>query len=319
MSSSITSQSSGPMLRIKAPAKINLHLEVLGLRNDGFHELAMVMQTIDLADFIEIKPKSDGLITLTTDSPELATGEENLIVKAAKLLRSRSGMSNLGAAMHLEKNIPIGAGLAGGSSDGAAALFGLNVCWNLSFTTGELIELASELGSDVAFCLEGGSKLCFGRGEKLEDIVGPDEPMSVILVKDPDMSISTPWAYELCKEVNGRKYLNNEHDFEVSRQQLRNSSWLHPLRSSNPPPLENDLENVVSSKTPSIENSLSLLRAIPGSLGAAMSGSGPSCFALFSTYKDAKYFFDQYRHKLEKHGLQIWCCPFCDEGVRLEK
>ena len=106
---------SGNFLRINAPAKINLHLEVLGLRQDGFHELAMVMQSIDLADSLVITSNNDGLIKLKVDDPSLSAGDDNLIMKAARLLRTRSGIASLGANIYLEKNIPIGAGLAGGS------------------------------------------------------------------------------------------------------------------------------------------------------------------------------------------------------------
>ena len=104
------------MLTVTAPAKVNLHLEVLGLRSDGFHELAMVMQSIDLADSLQFTNTADAQITLRCDDPSLSTGADNLVLKAAKLLRSRSGFSELGVSMHLEKRIPIGAGLAGGLS-----------------------------------------------------------------------------------------------------------------------------------------------------------------------------------------------------------
>ena len=116
---------------VSAPAKINLHLEVLGLRSDGFHELAMVMQSIDLADELRCENTADGAITLSCDQPGLSCGDDNLIIRAAQLLRARSGFGELGARMHLSKRIPIGAGLAGGSSDGAAALVALNRLWGL--------------------------------------------------------------------------------------------------------------------------------------------------------------------------------------------
>ena len=114
-------------ITVTAPAKVNLHLEVLGLRDDGFHELAMVMQSIDLADRLTFTASSDARLTLSCDDPSLSVGEDNLVLRAAQLLRSRSGFPELGAAIHLEKQIPIGAGLAGGSSDGAAALLGRGV------------------------------------------------------------------------------------------------------------------------------------------------------------------------------------------------
>lgn len=117
------------MITVTAPAKVNLHLEVLGLRSDGFHELAMVMQSIDLADRLSFQNTADAQLSLTCDDASLSVGDDNLILRAAQLLRDRSGLSELGASIHLEKRIPIGAGLAGGSSDGAAALVGLNAIW----------------------------------------------------------------------------------------------------------------------------------------------------------------------------------------------
>jgi len=122
-------------LQVSAPAKINLHLEVLGLRPDGFHELAMVMQTLDLADSLSLRPTADGAVTLHCDRADLPTDSNNLIVKAAELIKQRVGLPELGVAMDLTKRIPIGAGLAGGSSNGAAALVGLNTLWGCGFSS----------------------------------------------------------------------------------------------------------------------------------------------------------------------------------------
>ncbi len=155
-------------LLVSAPAKINLHLEVLGLRPDGFHELAMVMQMLDLADQLRLRPTADGQISLTCNRADLPTDGSNLIVKAAELLKARVGLPELGASIELEKRIPIGAGLAGGSSNGAAALVGLNALWGCGFSRQQLLEMAAQLGSDMPFCIDGGTQLCFGRGEVLE-------------------------------------------------------------------------------------------------------------------------------------------------------
>ncbi len=318
MSSKSSVTTSENLLRIKAPAKINLHLEVLGLRKDGFHELAMVMQSIDLADYLEIKSNLDGLISLTVDNSDLSTGDDNLIVKAARLLRNRAGLDSLGANIHLEKNIPIGAGLAGGSSDGAAALLGLNSFWKLSFTNKQLMDFAAELGSDMPFCLQGGSQLCFGRGEKLEPLGNSGDSLAVILVKDPLTSVSTPWAYALCKETNGSTYLKSENDFELRRQRLKKENWLIPLSALNPPPLKNDLQQLVAKATPSVQKSLELLSELPDTIGIAMSGSGPSCFALFPTFTLAKKVLNENRRRLEEFGLDSWCCSFQPKGVTLE-
>ena len=131
-----------------ANAKINLHLEVLGIRSDGFHELAMVMQSINLSDQIKMINSVDNNITLKSNNNEISNGEDNLIIKAAKLLRSQVRNTQLGVEIELEKNIPIGAGLAGGSTDAAATLVGLNKLWNLNLHINELENISKEIGSE---------------------------------------------------------------------------------------------------------------------------------------------------------------------------
>ena len=139
------------ILQKKAPAKLNLHLEVLGLRPDGFHELAMLMQTIDLFDHISASAGVAGVVSLSCSDQSLGVDESNLIVKAAVALKSHCNRPDLGAQLHLQKNIPIGAGLAGGSSDAATALLLLNEFWQLGLSMAELGQIAAILGSDVPF------------------------------------------------------------------------------------------------------------------------------------------------------------------------
>ena len=305
------------MLTVTAPAKVNLHLEVLGLRSDGFHELAMVMQSIDLADCLQFTNTADAQITLRCDDPSLSTGADNLVLKAAELLRARSGFNELGAAMHLEKRIPIGAGLAGGSSDGAAALVGLNALWGLGYTPAALESMAAELGSDMPFCVAGGTQLCFGRGELLETVAPTTEGLAVLLVEDPLVSVSTPWAYQRCKELKQKDYLQGEMAFEQRRQDLRQAPWLQPLRAGCPPPLRNDLEGVVAPETQAVQASLQLLQTLPNTLAVAMSGSGPSCFALFRDQDQCDQAAADLAPELKSAGLSAWACPFRSDGVRI--
>jgi 4-diphosphocytidyl-2-C-methyl-D-erythritol kinase len=305
------------MLTVTAPAKVNLHLEVLGLRSDGFHELAMVMQSIDLADSLQFTNTADAQITLRCDDPSLSTGADNLVLKAAMLLRSRSGFSELGVSMHLEKRIPIGAGLAGGSSDGAAALVGLNALWGLGYTPAALESMAAELGSDMPFCVAGGTQLCFGRGELLEPVAPTTEGLAVLLVKDPLVSVSTPWAYQRCKELKCMHYLEGEMAFEQCRQNLREAPWLQPLRAGCPPPLRNDLQVVVAPETQAVQASLQLLKMLPNTLAVAMSGSGPSCFALFRDQDHCDQAAADLAPKLKTAGLSAWSCSLRSDGVRI--
>jgi len=306
-------------LHALAPAKINLHLEVLGLRPDGFHELAMLMQSLDLADGLALSARSDGLLTLSCDAPELPTDGNNLIVKAAELLRRQAGRPELGAELTLTKRIPIGAGLAGGSSDAAAALLGLNQLWGLGLDQADLLSLAAELGSDVPFCLVGGTQLCFGRGERLEPVdPGATEPLAVLLIKDPTASVSTPWAYGQCRNLRGDFYLDHELDFEQRRASLRKGPLLAGLRGERPlPPLRNDLQAVVAPEQASVRQGLALLRQAEGQQGVAMSGSGPSLFALFTGLEQAEAALSQLSAALDGAGFDAWCCRCSSMGARL--
>ena len=164
-------------LRLSCRAKINLTLEIIGERPDGYHEIASVMQALDLHDTLELQPL-DGL-SFTCSQPELA-GEDNLVLKAARLLQSATGARE-GAHLHLVKRIPVAAGLGGGSSDAAEALRGLNLLWGKPLSFAELVALAGQVGSDVPFFLFDGTALVTGRGEKVEPLP-PMPPRWVVLV-----------------------------------------------------------------------------------------------------------------------------------------
>jgi len=192
---------------IKSPAKINLHLEVIGKREDGFHELAMIMRNIDLSDYLEFQINDEGLIKLESDCNDLSLSGDNLIVKSANLLRKKSNI-DFGANIFLRKNIPIGAGLAGGSSNAAATLIGLNKLWDLNLDKETLCSLASNLGSDIPFFINGGIQLCFGRGEILEKLDSYFE-YGVILLKNPNVSVSTAETYKKYSNRFCDQYLTN--------------------------------------------------------------------------------------------------------------
>ena len=305
-------------LSVCSPAKINLHLEVLGLRPDGFHELAMLMQTIELVDVLHLAPTADGRIALHCDHPGLPTDGRNLIVRAAELLRSRAGLPELGAAMQLRKRIPIGAGLAGGSSNGAAALHGLNVLWGLGHTPAELEVLAAELGSDMPYCLAGATQLCFGRGERLEPLPAA-RGLAVLLLKHPGTSVSTPWAYGRCRALRADDYLRSEQAFEQRRQALRHGPLVRALAGGAAlPPLRNDLQAVVEPEVASVAEGLALLRSLTTPLAVAMSGSGPSLFALFADLDQALAAQAQLAEPLESGGFHSWACALRSGGVMLE-
>jgi 4-diphosphocytidyl-2-C-methyl-D-erythritol kinase len=308
-----------PELRVSAPAKINLHLEVLGMRPDGYHELAMVMQSLDLSDTLRLIPSADGRIQLGCDRSDLPTDSDNLVVRAAEGMRDRVGLPDLGASIHLEKRIPIGAGLAGGSSDAAAALVGLNALWGLDLGADQLHDLAAELGSDVPFCLEGGTRLCFGRGEIQEAVALAKPPeLGVLLVKSPAVTVSTPWAYGRFRQMRGDFYLEREADFEQRREALRRGPLIEALRGEAPwPPIRNDLQTVVAPEVESVGQGLALLKRADGALAVAMSGSGPSLFALFPHHDHAVAARAALGERLREAGLEAWCCTCRHRGVEL--
>jgi 4-diphosphocytidyl-2-C-methyl-D-erythritol kinase len=266
-----------------------------------------------------LRSTADATIRLRTDNRDLPTDGSNLIVKAAELLRARVGLPELGAEATLHKRIPVGAGLAGGSSDGAAALVGLDALWGLGLGRERLHGLAAELGSDMPFCLEGGTQLCFGRGERLEPVrQARAGERAVLLLKHPGASVSTPWAYGRCRELRGDFYLDNEDDFEQRRQALRQGPLLAALAGPGPlPPLRNDLQAVVAPEVESVRTGLDLLRHHPGALAVAMSGSGPSLYAIYPDLAAAEAARSALSAALEQHGFEAWCCRCGGSGVSL--
>ena len=300
---------------LRAPAKINLHLEVIGKREDHYHELSMIMQSIDLYDFLEIEENNRGAINLKSNCQELSLNEDNLIIKAASLLKDFSGNNKLGANIFLTKNIPIGAGLAGGSTDAAATLIGLNKLWKLNLDGKTLQSLASKLGSDIPFCLDGGFQFCFGKGEILEKY-NFDLNLALILLKDPDLSISTADTYKkyslkFCNDkLLDMDYVNKQRDFlKLNR--------INDFKSNNKFLIKNDLQKIVEEENPSVKKSLSLLSEFEDSLSFSMSGSGPSCFALFKNFNTADISLRKNNNYIKENGFDSWVCKFDKEGVKI--
>jgi 4-diphosphocytidyl-2-C-methyl-D-erythritol kinase len=272
-------------MRILAPAKINLHLRVGPPRADGFHPLLTWMTTIGLHDSIDLEPlhRDTGLrpapaateIKMTCTDPTLPTDDRNLVVKAAKLLR---GESNHSAAIHLEKKIPHGGGLGGGSSDAAFTLLALNEFWHLEKTTAALSELAAKLGSDIPFFLHGPSSICRGRGEEVRPIASPALARWVMLIL-PEMSMPTPAVY---KQFDTMK-LGETSTIEIEPDW---NQWAALSSQNLLPKLVNDLEPPAFA----IEPRLAKLRAdLEQQLSrpVRMSGSGSSLFTLYDTRGEA--------------------------------
>ncbi|WP_018978474.1 4-(cytidine 5'-diphospho)-2-C-methyl-D-erythritol kinase [Saccharibacillus kuerlensis] len=259
----------------KAPAKINLMLDVLHKRNDGFHEVEMIMTMVDLADRLTLSNSGTGRISLSSQSGYIPLDDKNLAVKAARLLKQRFGV-NRGVHMHLEKRIPVAAGLAGGSSDAAAALRGLNRLWELGLSMTELEELGAELGSDVPFCVRGGTALATGRGEKLETI--PNPPRCWVVLAKPPINVSTADVYGGLKAAE----IAVHPSASGMREALEQGSFNRVCAG-----LGNVLEDVTLNLYPDVRRLKEIMEQL-GSDGVLMSGSGPTVFGLVAKEEKAK-------------------------------
>lgn len=278
MQSNITAE-----VTLKAYAKINLALDVLYKRQDGFHEVTMIMQSVSLADDIRLEKRDEG-ITLHVDVPGLAADKTNLAFRAAALLKNTYGIKR-GVHIELVKKIPVAAGLAGGSADAAAVLKGLSRLWNLGLSMPELERLGADLGSDVPFCLHGGTMLAVGRGEKLLPL--PAIPKCYIILAKLPIHVSTAWVYG-----HYRADRVQEHpDLEAMKEGLKNKD-LTAIAAR----LGNVLESVTISAYPGIANLKQSMQE-NGALNSLMSGSGPTVFGLVKGRDRAEHIAAQ----LKKH------------------
>jgi 4-diphosphocytidyl-2-C-methyl-D-erythritol kinase len=253
----------------KAPAKINLMLDVLHKRADGFHEVEMIMTMVDLADRLELSELKRDSIIISSQAGYIPLDEKNLAFQAARLIKDRYNVRS-GVHIHLDKRIPVAAGLAGGSSDAAATLRGLNRLWRLGIPAQELQELGAELGSDVPFCVTGGTALATGRGERLTQIASP--PQCWVVLAKPPINVSTA-------EVYGRVRANNiaVHPSALRMQQAIEAGDFSAVCAG----LGNVLEDVTLKLHPEVQQLKEAMMKL-GADGVLMSGSGPTVFGLVS-------------------------------------
>ena len=299
---------------VKSPAKINLHLEIIGKREDGYHELAMIMQNIDLSDYIEFENNQIGEIKLKSDSKDLSLDEDNLIIKAANYIKDISKNKELGANIFLKKNIPIGAGLAGGSSNAAATLVGLNKLWALDLDYDTIFILSAKLGSDVPFFIEGGCQFCFGRGEILEKY-SSNFDFGVILLKNPNISISTVDTYKKYSQEFCPKYFTETEKTNKIRNDLRVNGFNDFKFSEQRINVKNDLQVIVERENNSVKKALYLLSNLQNCLSFSMSGSGPTCFALFKDINKASEVYEQNHKMFKNNGFEAWVCKLINSGI----
>lgn len=261
------------MVTILGRAKINLTLDILGLREDGYHEIATVMQSLALADTLTFSRQEEG-ITLTVDLPWLEADERNLAHRAAALIMKECGLRG-GVHIAIAKRIPVAAGLAGGSADAAATLRGMNELYGIGLSDKELCALGAQLGSDIPFSLVGGTVLATGRGEIMQRLA--DFPVTSVVLAKPPVSVSTPWAYR-------------SYDAHPPEYHPDNTAFMEALtrgdRAACAHLIGNVLEPVTEAEHPVIGDYRARMRA-HGALCAMMSGSGPTVFGLFAQEQTA--------------------------------
>ena len=259
-------------MRLRALAKINLGLDILGKREDGYHEVRMIMQTIQMYDVLEMKKKKSPGISLAVNYPFIPSDERNLVYKAAKLLMDEFQVEE-GVSIHLDKFIPVAAGMAGGSSDAAAALVGINRLFRLGLTERDLMERAVNIGADVPYCVMRGTALAEGIGEKLTRIARM--PQCYVLVGKPGINVSTKAAYESLK----LDQIQTHPDIDGMVRDIENSDLYSMVNK-----MGNVFEPGIIGKYPVIREIKDLMEE-HGALKAMMSGSGPTVFGIFDDKK----------------------------------
>lgn len=265
----------------KAPAKINLSLDILGKRDDGFHDVEMIMTTIDLSDRIELHPLDHNEIKVSLESRYVPNDERNLAFKAAQIMKKTY---NIEKGIHIKviKNIPVSAGLGGGSSDAAAVLRGLNQLWSMNIPVEQLAMMGLAIGSDVPFCVVNSTALVKGRGEIIQKLPSPP-PCWIVLAK-PDLGVSTKTVFQ--KVVVGN--LTHPNTNEII-QALMDKDFFRLCNN-----LGNSLEDVTSELYPEVRQLISKMKQV-GSSNVLMSGSGPTVYSLVEQESTAQRLYNGLR------------------------
>jgi len=259
--------------KASAPAKINLTLDILGKRPDGYHDVAMLMQSVSLADTVELTLTDNEDITISCSDPAIPCDNRNIVYKCSEAFFKATGIKNTGISLYIEKLIPSEAGLAGGSADGAATLRLLNLAFDAHLTDKELCEIGAKCGADIPFCISGGTKLATGTGTTLYKV--RSMPKCFIVIVKPDVSVSTREAYALADNRQGLKIKYTDYC-----KQMLYSGDLGGICST----LHNDFEEVLNLED---INEVKKIMYDSKALGAAMSGSGSAVFGIFRNERKA--------------------------------
>ena len=290
-------------IELKSRAKINLSIDVLGKREDGYHLVEMIMQTINLYDIIKIKEIDIDEIKINSNSLDIPLNENNIVYKSAKILKDKFNIKT-GVEIFIEKNIPVAAGMAGGSSNAAAVLVGLNKLWNLNLSEIKLQEIGLKLGADVPFCISGNAALAKGIGEELSYIKGLPKD-TIILVCKPNLFVSTKEVYEGLKLQN----IKNRPD---------NNFLIECLKKGNINLLATNMVNVLETVTSKMHEEIKEIEEVMlrnNALGSMMSGSGPTVFGLFDKELDSL----NAKEELLKKYNQVYVVRSSEKGVEVNE
>lgn len=276
---------------IKAYAKINLGLDVVRRLENGYHEVKMIMQTVNIYDTLTLRKTTEG-ICLTSDSGQLPMDENNLIYKAARLMREHYGITE-GVSVHLHKSIPIAAGMAGGSTDAAATMLAMKELFGLETSKAELMELGVKIGADVPYCIMGGTALAEGIGEKLTPL--SKAPRCYLVVAKPDIDVSTKYVYEHLDAAG----VTGHPDIDGMVSAIEQGSLQGIVER-----LGNVLETVTVPAYPIISTIKDRMREL-GAQGSLMSGSGPTVFGIFAEHEKAFKAYEQMKTEQMKNGQLV--------------
>ncbi len=286
-------------LHALAPAKINLFLDVGPAQSDGYHTVCSVMQTVSLYDRITVEKVPAGMVLRCSD-PALPCGEKNLAFRAAQVFFQESGIEDAGISIHLEKNIPVASGLAGGSTDAGAVLLLLQRLFDCPISMETLLHIGGSLGADIPFCMTGGTALCCGKGELITPMQ-PIEPMHIVIARD-GADVSTPAAYHMLDMAYGKRLPAKPERWKTLH--IKNRKDMQPV-----------MFNIFESVILPVHKEASACKAIlreAGARSAMMSGSGPAVFGIFDEIDSARNAVAA----LQAAGAKAFLCKTCG-GVQI--
>lgn len=293
-------------LKLRAYGKINLALDVLRKREDGYHDVRMIMQTVGIYDQIDLRRKEKPGITVETNLSYLPVNENNLVYQAAGLLMKEFQIKE-GLHIRLKKFLPVAAGMAGGSSDAATVLYGVNKMFHLGLSREELMERGVKIGADVPYCLLRGTALSEGIGEKLTPL--PPMPQCQVLIAKPGISVSTRYVYE---NLHANSLTPEQHpDIDCMVEAIRNRN-LYQVAGC----FGNVLELVTEEKYPVI-GQLKQAMKDTGALNALMSGSGPTVFGLYADPRTARKAYEELRYgRYAQMAKQVYLTNFYNNPTK---